>query len=164
MEITIGLNAETKTILSKLILSLDNIAAVNAMTSSAATQIATEGQEATKKPAKKRTANKTETAPATVTTDFGMAEDPMTDTAPTVSAATSFDDDDFMTAAPTAAPAKKVTADDVNDACKTKAASIGGKGGREAIFNVLKKQFGVASVTELKAEQYAAVIEAIEAI
>jgi hypothetical protein len=56
---------------------------------------------------------------------------------------------------------KKLTVDDVNDACKTKAASIGGKEGRTAVLTILKKKFKTQSVSELKPDQYQACIEAM---
>lgn len=56
----------------------------------------------------------------------------------------------------------KLTIDDVNDACKKKAASIGGKPGREKVLAALKKHFKTSSVSELKPEQYAACIKLME--
>lgn len=70
------------------------------------------------------------------------------------------DDGDFMEAAPAKGKktaAKKITVNDVNDACKAKAASSD----RKTVLGILKKKFGVTSVTELKAEQYADVIKAM---
>ncbi len=60
--------------------------------------------------------------------------------------------------------AKKLTVDDVNDACKAKAASIGGKAGREQVLTILKKKFKTTSVTELEPEQFEAAIAAIAAM
>lgn len=56
---------------------------------------------------------------------------------------------------------KKITIDTVNDACKAKAASIGGKEGRNLVLGILKKKFKTESVTGLKPEQYSACIEAM---
>jgi len=68
------------------------------------------------------------------------------------------DDDDFMAEAPkTKAKAKKITVNDVNDACKAKAKASD----RKAVLAILKKQFGVTSVTELDQKQYADVIKAM---
>lgn len=62
-----------------------------------------------------------------------------------------------------AAKAKKLTTDDVNDACKAKAKAAGGsKAGRDVVLAILKKSFNVQSVTELKAEQYAACVKAMK--
>lgn len=58
--------------------------------------------------------------------------------------------------------APKLTIDDVNDACKAKAQSIGGKEGRQIVLGVLKKKFKTTSVSELKPEQYALAIAAME--
>ncbi len=58
--------------------------------------------------------------------------------------------------------AKKLTIDDVNDACKARAKGAGKKG-RDEVLSILKKKFKVASVTELKPEQYAKAIAAMEA-
>lgn len=87
----------------------------------------------------------------------------------TKKAAASFDDeevhsDDDEEEAPVAkkTKAKKVTLDDVNDACKARAASVGGKEGRSEVLTILKKKFKTTSVSELKPEQYAAVIAAME--
>lgn len=57
---------------------------------------------------------------------------------------------------------KKLTANDVNDACKSLASSIGGKKGREKVLSILKKKFKTESVSELKPEQYAKCIAAME--
>lgn len=80
--------------------------------------------------------------------------------------ATESEDDDADFTAPsakTAKPpkAKKWTVDDVNDACKKKASSIGGKEGRAKVLSILKKNFKTESVSELKPEQYAACIQAM---
>lgn len=74
------------------------------------------------------------------------------------------DDSDFSTPepAPKTKKAPKVTADDVNDACRLKAQSVGGKAGREQVLTILKKQFKTTSVSELKPEQYAAVVKAMQ--
>lgn len=69
-------------------------------------------------------------------------------------------DDDFMEPAPAKTAkkgAKKFTVNDVNDACKAKAAATD----RKTVLGILKKKFGVASVTELKAEQYGDAIKAM---
>lgn len=58
---------------------------------------------------------------------------------------------------------KKYTSAEVNDACKARAIKIGGKAGRAEVLAILKKKFKTESVTELKPEQYAAVIAAMEA-
>lgn len=60
------------------------------------------------------------------------------------------------------AKAKKITLDDVNDACKAKAQSIGGKEGRTQVLTILKKKFKTETVSALKPEQYQAVIDAME--
>lgn len=57
--------------------------------------------------------------------------------------------------------AKKVTVDDVNDACKARAASVGGKEGRAEVLAILKKKFKTESVSALKPEQYGACIAAM---
>lgn len=81
-------------------------------------------------------------------------------------AASTEDDDDADFTAPPAkaakpAKAKKITVDDVNDACKAKASSIGGKEGRAKVLALLKKHFKTESVSELKPEQYEACIKAM---
>lgn len=57
--------------------------------------------------------------------------------------------------------AKKLTVDDVNDACKARAAKVGGKEGRTEVLNILKKKFKTTSVSELKPDSYAAAIAAM---
>lgn len=84
------------------------------------------------------------------------------DDAPAAPAEPEEEEEDFTTPpAKTAKPpkAKKVTLDDVNDACKAKAKSIGGKAGREKVLVVLTKHFKTESVSELKPEQWAKCIE-----
>lgn len=62
-----------------------------------------------------------------------------------------------------AAPkAKKYTADDLNDVCKAKAKSIGGKKGRDAVLKILLDNFETESVSEIKPEQYAECIALME--
>ena len=57
---------------------------------------------------------------------------------------------------------KKISLEDVNDACKAKMKALGGgKAAREKVLNVLKKKFKTESISDLKAEQYAAVISAM---
>lgn len=73
------------------------------------------------------------------------------------------DDEDEEEDAPPKKKAKKLTVDDVNDACKKKAAKIGGKEGRNEVLKILKKKFKTTSVSELKPEQYAAAIAAMGA-
>lgn len=63
---------------------------------------------------------------------------------------------------PKKSKAKKITVDDVNDACKAKAAATGGKKGRAEVLAILKKKFGTESVSELKPEQYAKAIAAMD--
>lgn len=58
---------------------------------------------------------------------------------------------------------KKITIETVNDACKAKAAKIGGKEGRLAVLKVLKKKFKTETISDLKPDQYAAVIAAMKA-
>lgn len=74
---------------------------------------------------------------------------------------TAEDEGDFMEAAPAKtkgkAAAKKLTVNDVNDACKAKAQATD----RKTVLGILKKKFNVASVTELKADQYADVVKAM---
>lgn len=53
---------------------------------------------------------------------------------------------------------KKLTVDDVNDACMAKAKEED----RKVVLGILKKKFKVTSVTELKPDQYAAVIKAMK--
>lgn len=48
----------------------------------------------------------------------------------------------------------KLTVDDVNDACKARAAKIGGKPGRDKVLKLLQTNFGTKSVTNLKPEDY----------
>lgn len=68
------------------------------------------------------------------------------------------DEGDFMEAAPAKKETKKkITVNDVNDACKAKAAATD----RKTVLGILKKQFGVTSVTELDAKQYADVVKAM---
>lgn len=69
---------------------------------------------------------------------------------------TSDDEDDFT--GKSSKKAKKLTLEDVNDACKKRAAEIGGKEGRTQVLTILKKKFKTQSVSELKPDQYAAVI------
>lgn len=74
----------------------------------------------------------------------------------------SFDDtDDEESAEGAPAPKKgkaaKLTIDDVNDACIERA----GRTNRAEVLSVLKKKFGVKSVTDLKPEQYADVVKAM---
>lgn len=57
---------------------------------------------------------------------------------------------------------KKITADDCNDAAKARAASVGGKKGREEVLKLMKKHFGTESVSELKPDQYAKFIKVME--
>lgn len=105
--------------------------------------------------------------------DFGKSEKKTKETKAAKAAAASFEDDaeetetetqsegdadDFMEAPKeTKKGAKKYSVNDVNDACKKKAAATD----RKQVLTILKKKFGVASVTELKAEQYADVIKAM---
>lgn len=87
--------------------------------------------------------------------------------------ASSFDDDDTEEEeekeekpVKKAAKAPKVTLDDVNDACREKCVALGGgKKAREQVVAILKKKFKAegGTVTELKPEQYAAVVEAMRA-
>lgn len=69
------------------------------------------------------------------------------------------EDEDF-TAPPKgkAAKGKKVTIDMVNDACKAKAADSS----RKEVLALLKKHFKTQSVSEIKPELYAKVIEVME--
>lgn len=53
--------------------------------------------------------------------------------------------------------AAKATVDDVNDACMTRAQETS----RSEVLGILRRQFKVTSVTDLKTEQYADVIEAM---
>lgn len=67
-----------------------------------------------------------------------------------------------------ATKAKKLTIDDINDACKARVQKViksgqPGPEARKSVFKLLKKKFGVTSVTELKADQYADVIKALSA-
>ena len=73
-----------------------------------------------------------------------------------------FEDDEVAAPAPKAKAKKepKITIADVNDACKARAKS-GGKEGRAQVLKILKKQFKTESVSELKPEQYGAVIKAM---
>lgn len=71
------------------------------------------------------------------------------------------DEDDNFTDKPVSKKAKKLTVEDVNTACKKKASDIGGKEGRAQVLTILKKKFKTQSVSELKPEQYAAVISAM---
>ena len=67
------------------------------------------------------------------------------------------DDADDEEEKPAKKKAKKVTLDDVNDACKARAA--GGK--RKEVLKILKKNFGVETVSDLESDQYGAVIKAM---
>lgn len=75
----------------------------------------------------------------------------------------SFDEDDADAeeAPPAKTKKKKLTVNDVNDACKKRAASVGGKAGRDEVLKILKKKFKVESVADLEPEQYADAIEAV---
>lgn len=76
---------------------------------------------------------------------------------------TSFDEEDEEEEKPTPKKAKKLTADDVNDACKLRAKrNGGGKDGRNEVLAILKKKFKVTSVMDLKEDQYAKVIAAMQ--
>ena len=72
------------------------------------------------------------------------------------------DDGDFKKPAAKKTAAKKLTVDDCNDAAKAKAASIGGKKGRETVLALMKKHFKTESVSELKPEQYAKFVEVMK--
>lgn len=74
----------------------------------------------------------------------------------------SFDEEEEEEAPAPAKKAAKVTLDDVNDACREKAKSIGGKDGRDAVKKLLMKKWKTESVSELNPKDYAAVIEAME--
>ena len=54
--------------------------------------------------------------------------------------------------------AKKITVDDINDACKAKAKRTS----RDEVLTILKKKFGVRSVTDLIPSQYEGVIKAMK--
>lgn len=77
-------------------------------------------------------------------------------------AAASFDEEEEEDAPAPAKKAKKITLDDVNDACKARARSTGGKEGRAEVLALLKKKFKTESVSELKPEQYAACVALME--
>lgn len=79
----------------------------------------------------------------------------------TVEASEDEESEDFTE--PTTKKAKKLTVEDVNDACKKRASKTGGKEGRTEVLGILKKKFKTTSVSELKPEQYAAVIAAMGA-
>lgn len=75
------------------------------------------------------------------------------------------DEDDDEDEKPKAKKAKKLTADDVNEACKALLSALGGgKTARAKVLGILKKKFKTESVSELKPDQYAAVIKAMEAV
>ncbi len=77
--------------------------------------------------------------------------------------AASFDEEEEEAPAPKAKKAPKVTIDDVNDACMEKMRALGGnKKAREQVVAILKKKFKVETVTELKPEQYADAVEAMQ--
>lgn len=86
-------------------------------------------------------------------------------TAPTdtTAAATTDDDNDFDFSGKPSTKGKKFTSDDVHDACKQRALRTGGKAGRNEVLAILEKKFKVESVSELKPEQYNAVVAAMEA-
>lgn len=86
-------------------------------------------------------------------------EDDDSDDAPAVEQESEDDDADFTAPVKKTKPAKKLTVDDVNDACKAKASSIGGKPGRAKVLEILKKNFKTESVSELKPEQYAKCVQ-----
>lgn len=74
------------------------------------------------------------------------------------------EDDDFTSspaAAKKSAKAKKITIAQVNDACKARA-KAGGKEGRAQVLSILKKHFKTQSVSEIKPELYAKVIQAMK--
>lgn len=108
------------------------------------------GGEAQAAPAKKFTKK---SAPAKQAASFDDEDE-----APEVEETASDDDGDFMEAAPAKeTKKKKLTVNDVNDACKAKAQATD----RKTVLGILKKQFGVTSVTELDSKQYADVIKAM---
>lgn len=110
-------------------------------------------------PAAKKTAAKKKPTPAASfdSDDDAPVEEPEAE-------AEAEEQEDFTTPAAKAPAkkAKKLTVDDVNDACKVRAAHTGGKEGRTEVLAILKKNFRTTSVSELKPEQYAAVIKAME--
>lgn len=59
------------------------------------------------------------------------------------------------------AKAKKITIDDVNDACKNRARE-GGKNGVKEVKAILLKKFKTDSLTKIKEEDYAAVLESMK--
>jgi len=56
---------------------------------------------------------------------------------------------------------KKITLEDINDACKARAGRTGGKAGREEVLGILKKKFKTSSISDLRPEQYPAVLAAM---
>jgi len=103
---------------------------------------------------------KTKETKASKAAAASFEEDDATEETVTETAEVTESEDDFMDAAPKAAAkktAKKLTVNDVNTACKEKAAATD----RKTVLSILKKKFNVASVTELKAEQYGDVIKAM---
>lgn len=132
----------------------------------AASRTNTDGEKAPAKAASKKA------APVVEPVDTDDDEDFAPKKSTKKAAAASFDDDDaeeteavtedeeedFTTPPKKTAEAKKpkLTVDMVNDACKTKAKETD----RETVLKILKK-FKVKSVSELKPEQYGAVIEAM---
>lgn len=72
------------------------------------------------------------------------------------------EDEDTVIEKKTAKPKmSKITPKMVGDACKLRAQETGGKEGRQEVLTILKKKFGVTSVSALKPEQYASVIKAM---
>lgn len=93
---------------------------------------------------------------------------PASKKAKTVPAAASFDDEpeaevEDEEPAPKSKKSKKgPTLDDVNDACIERAGQ-NKKTGRAEVLAILKKEFGVKSVTDLQPSDYQAVIDAMKA-
>ena len=91
--------------------------------------------------------------------DEDFASTPKSKTQARIAKAFDQDEGEEEEKAPAKAPkAKKLTANDVNDACKKRASG----GRREEVLKILKKQFKVASVSELDEADYADVIAAME--
>lgn len=115
-------------------------------------------EEAPKKSAAKGKA-KAASAEESFDEDDGFNED----------AESSFDDDSFEEEEVKEAPKKgkgkaapKVTIDQVNDACKERVKKIGGPDARKKVLALLKKNFGVTSVSELEPSQYADVVASMK--
>lgn len=117
-----------------------------------------------------RPAKGPKTAKQRIAAAFGAGDDvgPLTDANDDIpvedDSETETADDDFTDAPATKAEKGPViNLKDVNEACKAKMqAEGGGKSGREAVLAILKKKFKTQTLSDLDADQYAAVVKAMQ--